>query len=441
LKKRVAVVGSGISGLSIAYFLSKKYHVDVFDSADYIGGHSNTVDVAEENRMIPIDTGFIVFNHQTYPNLLKLFDVLDVPTKKSNMSFSVQNEQTGIEFCGSGLKGLFSQKKNFFSLEYIRFLLEINRFNKESIKILDNRKYKDYTLEKYMIEENFSKRMLDDYLVPMSSAVWSTPPDKMLEFPATSLVRFFYNHGFLGLNTQHQWYTVDGGSREYVKRIIKPYSKNVFLNSPVVSVIPNGKKVEITLKSKKTINYDKVILASHGDTSLKMLKKPSRLQKEILSEFHFQPNTATLHTWDGDMPKIKSNWSSWNYKFGISNENQSGQINKKLLSDKSNSDDLVPFTVYWMNRLQNVSQKKDYFVTINDPGRIPKSHLIQKINYEHPLFSTGSVQAQERFNDLNSESNIHFVGAYFRYGFHEDGIDSSVRLMELLEGESPWKNL
>jgi predicted NAD/FAD-binding protein len=440
LKKRVAVVGSGISGLSIAYFLSRNYHVDVFDSADYIGGHSNTVDVAEENRMIPIDTGFIVFNHRTYPNLLKLFDVLDVPTKKSNMSFSVQNEQSGIEFCGSGLKGLFSQTKNIFSLDYIRFLLEINRFNQESIKILDNRKYNDYTLERYMTEENFSKRMLDDYLVPMSSAVWSTPPDKMLDFPATTLVRFFYNHGFLGLNTQHQWYTVDGGSREYVKRIIEPFAKNIFLNSPVISVIPNGKKVEITLKSKKTINYDKVFLASHGDTSLKMLKKPSKLQKEILSEFRFQSNTATLHTWDGDMPKIKSNWSSWNYKFGNSSLS-SVQPPIKGQNLDSNPKDLVPFTIYWMNRLQNVSQNQNYFVTINDPGRIPNSHLIQKINYEHPLFSTGSVQAQGRFNDLNSEGNIHFVGAYFRYGFHEDGIDSSVRLMELLEGESPWKNL
>jgi predicted NAD/FAD-binding protein len=191
LKKKVAVIGSGISGLSISYFLSKNYEVDLYESADYIGGHTNTVDVDEDGKKIPIDTGFIVFNHQTYPNLLKLFHHLDVPTKKSNMSFSVQNEKTGLEFCGSGLNGLFAQRKNLLSLSYIRFLLEIDRFNKESIKILEDPKYKSYTLGQYMKEENFNERMLSDYLVPMSSAVWSTPPDQMLQFPARTLVRFF----------------------------------------------------------------------------------------------------------------------------------------------------------------------------------------------------------------------------------------------------------
>jgi len=458
LKKKVAVIGSGISGLSISYFLSKNYEVDLYESADYIGGHTNTVDVDEDGKKIPIDTGFIVFNHQTYPNLLKLFHHLDVPTKKSNMSFSVQNEKTGLEFCGSGLNGLFAQRKNLLSLSYIRFLLEIDRFNKESIKILEDPKYKSYTLGQYMKEENFNERMLSDYLVPMSSAVWSTPPDQMLQFPARTLVRFFYNHGFLGLNTQHQWYTVDGGSREYVRRIIKPFEKNIHLKSPVLAVETKGKKVEITLKSKKVLSYDKVILASHGDTALKLLKKPSKLQKEVLSEFKFQPNTATLHTYEGDMPKIKSTWSSWNYKYGrqgneiVSPVSSSSSSSKSKAKSKaspsskpslsvSKKEELVPFTVYWMNRLQDVSKKKNYFVTINDPDRIPKEHIIRKIQYDHPLFSMGSVQAQERFADLNSESNIHFVGAYFRYGFHEDGIESSVRLAELILGENPWLSL
>lgn len=442
MKKKVAVIGSGISGLSISYFLSRNYEIDLYESADYIGGHTNTVDVNEDGVKIPIDTGFIVFNHHTYPNLIKLFDHLNVPIKKSDMSFSVQNELTGLEFCGSGLNGLFAQRKNLFSLSYIKFLLEIDRFNKQSVKILDNPKYKHYTLGRYMQEEGFNERMLNDYLVPMSSAVWSTPPDQMLEFPATTLVRFFYNHGFLGLNTQHQWYTVDGGSREYVRRIIKPFEKNIHLKSPVIAVTPKGKKVEITLKSKKVLSYDKVILASHGDTSLKLLKKPTKLQKEVLSEFKFQPNTATLHTWEGDMPQTKSTWSSWNYKYGRGG-NGSSAINGKNGSNenKPNQNALVPFTVYWMNRLQNVSKKRNYFVTINDPGRIPEKEIIRKIQYDHPLFSMGSVMAQEKFAELNSESNIHFVGAYFRYGFHEDGIESSVRLAELILGENPWKTI
>lgn len=430
--KKLAVVGTGISGMSISYFLSKDYDLEVFESGDYIGGHTNTVDVEEDGRKIPIDTGFIVFNHVTYPNLCKLFDKLNVPTKKSDMSFSVQNESSGLEFCGSGLNGLFAQRKNLFSLSYIRFLLEINRFNTEAIKILDDPKYDDYTLGRYMDENGFGRKMLDDYLIPMSSAVWSTPPDTMLEFPARTLVRFFYNHGFMGLNTQHQWYTVDGGSREYRDRIIQSYKDKIHVNSPVVGITPkDGKKVELEYKDTKGKThkklFDKVVLASHGDTSLKLLKKPTKLQKEVLSEFKFQPNTATLHTWKGDMPQRKNIWSSWNYKYG--------RDHSPMGDHKP-----VPFTVYWMNRLQGVSQKKDYFVTINDPGRIPKAHIIRKIDYDHPLFSVGSAKAQSRFEELNREGNIHFVGAYFRYGFHEDGIDSSVRLYEILKGASPWDN-
>ncbi|MCC5814442.1 MAG: FAD-dependent oxidoreductase [Leptospira sp.] len=429
--KKLAVVGTGISGMSIAYFLSHDYEVEVFESGDYVGGHTNTVDVDEDGKLIPIDTGFIVFNHHTYPNLCKLFDKLKVPTKKSDMSFSVQSEGSGLEFCGSGLRGLFAQKRNLFSISYIKFLLEINRFNTEAVKILDDPKYEDYTLGRYMEEHGFNKKMLNDYLIPMSSAVWSTPPDTMLEFPARTLVRFFYNHGFMGLNTQHQWYTVDGGSREYRDRIISKYKDNIHINSPVVSVVPKGNKVELEFKTPKgSIEkklFDKVILASHGDTSLKILKNPTPLQKEVLSEFRFQDNTATLHTWSGDMPKKKKVWSSWNYKYAKDHS-------------PSGSQNPVPFTVYWMNRLQGVSNKKNYFVTINDPNRIPQAHIIKKINYDHPLFSLGSVRAQSKFEDLNKEGNIHFVGAYFRYGFHEDGIDSSVRLYEILKGESPWEN-
>ncbi|WCL47767.1 NAD(P)/FAD-dependent oxidoreductase [Leptospira sp. GIMC2001] len=429
MKKKVAVIGTGISGMSIAYFLSQDFEVDVYEKSDYVGGHTNTVDVMENGKKIPIDTGFIVFNHVTYPNLLKLFNKLQVPTKKSDMSFSVQNEARGLEFCGSGLSGLFAQKKNFFKPSYIKFLLEINRFNTKSIEILDNPRYEEYTLGKYMEEEGYSKSLLDDYLVPMSSAVWSTPPDQMLAFPARTLVRFFYNHGFLGLNTQHQWYTVDGGSREYVKRITASYAKNIQLKASITGVVQTGKKVDIQFKNGSKKTYDRVVIATHGDTALKLLKKPTPMQKELLSEFQFQKNWATLHTWDGDMPSIKKIWSSWNYKYA------------RGASKQSSLNQMEPFTVYWMNRLQNVSKEKNYFVTINDPGRIPDSEVIRKIEYEHPLFSLGAVRAQKSFGRINMESNIHFVGAYWRYGFHEDGIDSSVRLATILLGRDPWANL
>lgn len=423
MKKKVAIIGTGISGLSIAYFLSNKYDIEVFEKNNYIGGHTNTVEVEEEGRQIPIDTGFIVFNYVTYPNLCKLFDKLQVPVKKSNMSFSVQNEFNGLEFCGSGLNGLFIQRKNLFSIPYIKFLLEINRFNKESIEILNKPEYEQISLGTYLKEKKFSQDMMDNYLIPMSSAVWSTPPDLMLSFPARTLVRFFYNHGFLGLNTQHQWYTIEGGSREYVKKVIKPFQEKIYLNQTIEYVYEENGKVYIEGPGMGKKSYDKVILATHGDQSLKILKKPSPLQKEVLKEFRYQPNTATLHTWDGDMPRKKGAWSSWNYKY--------------IKTTKG----LVPFTIYWMNKLQGVSKKKNYFVTINDPGRIPSEHIIQTILYEHPVFLTGSIQAQQRFQELNKEGNIHFTGAYFRYGFHEDGIDASVRLYEILEGENPWEKM
>ncbi len=432
MKAKIAVIGSGISGMSIAYFLSRSYEVEVYEKADYIGGHTNTVEVDEDGIRLPIDTGFIVFNYKTYPNLCRLFAQLNVPVKKSDMSFSVQNEVTGLEFCGSGLNGLFAQRKNLFSLSYIQFLLEINRFNTESIRILEDEGYEEKTLGEYVREQKFSQRMLDDYLIPMSSAVWSTPPDRMLEFPARTLVRFFYNHGFLGLNTQHQWYTVSGGSREYVRRITEPYKEKIYLNAPVESVYEEEGKVLIEGEKIGRRKFDKVVLATHGDTSLSLLKKPSTLQKEVLREFQFQPNRATLHTWEGDMPQIPRAWSSWNYKYGKSKRNP---------PTHKNQEELVPFTIYWMNRLQRVSQKRNYFVTINDPGRIPRSHILKEIEYTHPLFSVGAVKAQKRFDELNRESNIHFTGAYFRYGFHEDGIDSSVRLYEILEGKNPWEHI
>lgn len=422
MKETLAIVGTGIAGLGSAYFLKNDFDLTIFDSADYIGGHTNTVMVEEDGIQIPIDTGFIVFNHVTYPNLLRLFQTLNVITKKSDMSFSVQHDPTKLEFCGSGLSGLFAQKRNLFRPRYLKMLLEIDRFNSSAPKILDNPTYDDWNLGRYMETFGYGKDILNYYLVPMSSAVWSTPPDLMLEFPAKSLIRFFYNHGFLGLNTQHQWYTVDGGSKEYVKRIIPPIQNRFRLNTPVLAVtrLPNG-KVELSLPEGKKEVFDKVLLATHGHISAKLLQNPTNLEKELLPLYKYQHNTATLHTDDTDMPKIKSCWSSWNYK---------------IIDGKDGKQD--PYTIYWMNRLQNVSKKKNYFVTINDPDRVKKSHLIKKVDYEHPLFSVEASLGQSHLPKLNEEGPIYYAGAYFRYGFHEDGFLSAVNVSKSILKRDPW---
>ncbi len=421
MKEKLAIIGSGISGLGAAYFLSKDYDLTVYEKAGYVGGHTNTVDVEEDGHYIPIDTGFIVFNHVTYPNLLRLFNTLNVPTKKSDMSFSVQYAPNKLEFCGSGLNGLFAQRLNLFKPRYIKMLLEINRFNENAPKILEDPKYDHWDLGRYMAEEKFGEDVLNQYLVPMSSAVWSTPPDLMLSFPAKTLIRFFYNHGFLGLNTQHQWWTVHGGSKEYVKRITKDFHEKIFCNSAVTSVLRENGKVKVTLQNGQTNVFDKVILATHGHTSAKLLTNPTALESELLPLYKYQKNTATLHTDPSDMPKKKSIWSSWNYKITES-ENGSKE----------------PFTIYWMNRLQGVSQKKDYFVTINDPGRIKKEHILKEIEYEHPLFSVEASLGQEKLSKLNEEGPIYYAGAYFRYGFHEDGFLSAVQVAQAILRRDPW---
>ncbi|GBF51836.1 NAD/FAD-binding protein [Leptospira ryugenii] len=421
MKERLAIIGTGISGLGAAYFLQKDFDLTIFEKENYIGGHTNTLDVEEEGTLIPIDTGFIVFNHVTYPNLVRLFNTLQVPTKKSDMSFSVQYTPKNLEFCGSGLNGLFTQRKNLMNLRYIKMLLQINQFNLSAPKILDDPMYDDWDLGRYMEKEGFGEDILHQYLVPMSSAVWSTPPDLMLKFPAKTLIRFFYNHGFLGLNTQHQWWTVDGGSKEYVKRITEGFKDKIQLNSPVKQVIRENGKVKIVLSNGSSHIFDKVVMATHGHHSAKLLQNPTALETKLLPLFEYQKNIATLHTDESDMPKKKMAWSSWNYKIW-----------------KDANGKLHPYTIYWMNRLQNVSKKKNYFVSINDPGRIRREHIIREIEYEHPLFSVASSQAQRELPKLNEGGPIFYAGAYFRYGFHEDGFLSAVQVAQAILKRDPW---
>lgn len=407
MKPTLAIVGTGIAGMSAAYFLKDSFDITVYEKNDYIGGHTNTVYVEEDGQQLPIDTGFMVFNEVTYPNLIKLFKKLDVPYKNTDMSFGVRHNPSNLEYNGSSLNGLFAQRKNIFSPKHIRFLMDINRFNEQATSYLEDPS-SNYSIKEYVKKFNHSDDFYNKFLVPMSSAVWSTPTDKMGDFPAKSLIRFFYNHGFMGLNTQHQWKTVVGGSQSYKNILINSYKDKIKVNCAAKEAYIEDSKGVILDELGEKKSYDKIIFASHADETLKILKDPSNMQRDLLSKFTYQKNIATLHTDSTVMPKLKRVWSSWNY----------------IIPNKKET-----YTVYWMNKLQQVSEKYDYFININGEKYVDPKKVIKEIVYFHPTFDTDGVKAQDSLFDLNtSEDPFYFCGSYFKYGFHEDALTSSVNL-------------
>ncbi len=411
----LAIIGTGIAGMGVAHHLHNRYNITLFEQNNYVGGHTNTIGIDEGDRKVFMDTGFMVFNFETYPHLCKLFKEINAPIKKTEMSFSVQYKPSGLEYCGSGINGLFAQRKNFFNIQHIRMLLEISRFNKTSVEILDNPKYEQYSLAEYMKEFKFSDNMLWKYLVPMSSAVWSTPMDKMLSFPAMTLIRFFKNHGFLGLNSQHQWYTLENGSQSYRELLIRPFKERIQTNVKVIKAMRKDDHVNLIFENGTSSTFDKVIFACHADQTLRILENPTADEKRILSTFKYQKNKATVHTDESVMPTIKKIWSSWNYKI------------------EERYDEMIPTTIYWMNSLQQVSKRKNYFVSINALAKSINPELILKeIDYEHPLFDVKSVQAQKELYLLNEKGPVYFCGSYFKYGFHEDAYKSAVDLCKKL---------
>ena len=391
--------------MSAGYFLKNEFDVTFFEKNSYVGGHTNTIEVNDGQSLCPMDTGFMVFNEKTYPNLIKLFKKLDVPIKDTDMSFSVRNTDLNLEYNGSNLDGIFSQRKNIFNVKFLKMLKEILKFNGDAINMLENDALDDFTIGDYVEKLGLGDYFFKNFLVPMSSAVWSTPMNKMRDFPAKSLVRFFNNHGFVGVNTQLQWKTVNGGSREYRNRIMKSFKKNVHVNSGVKKIQQKDNEV-IIQTSKGEESFDKVIVATHADEALLLLENPSVEQINILDKFSYQENKAVVHSDENVMPKLKKNWSSWN--FMMSGENA--------------------YTVYYMNRLQGVSDKINFFVNINGQEHVNREKVIQEITYHHPVFDVPAVKAQKHIDEMNKNSNLHFTGSYYRYGFHEDALLSSVNL-------------
>ncbi len=413
MKERVAIVGTGVAGLGCAWGLRNHADLTLLEADRRPGGHTNTVTVLEDGLTVPIDTGFIVFNRVTYPNLCRLFAELDVPTKPSEMSFSVQHVPTGLEYNGMGMNKVFAQRRNLLRPRFLIMLRQIGRFFKVANELIASGNVENLTVREFVKRHQFNQDLLDFYLIPMSSAVWSTEPAGIMDFPADALIRFFHNHGFLGVETHHPWFTVDGGAKTYVDKILARVGAPR-VNAGVARIEESRAGVHVTLKNGETLQFDRVILAAHANQSLAMLAAPELGQKRLLGAFRYQRNHATLHTDASVMPARRLAWASWNYRIDKSGR---GAVH------------------YWMNALQGVSKKRDYFISLNSQDQIPRDRVLYETIYEHPIFTREAVSAQDELPSLNRRSTaqrVFFCGSYFKYGFHEDAYASAVQLVSEL---------
>ena len=401
---KLAVIGSGISGLSAAYHFSKNHKVDLFEQDDHFGGHSLTYDIKEEDKVVPVDLGFIVFNEQTYPNLISFFRELDVPFEKSNMSFSVSVKDSNVEYGGSGLNAIFANKKNLLNLKFLKMINEIISFYKKAPSLLNHNLSED-TLGNYLEKSKLSKYFIEYHIIPMVAAIWSMPFEKAKDMPLKLFLNFFINHGLFKLKNRPQWYTVTNRSRAYVNKVLEKISGEVFKNYKVSKILRSENNVRISI-GNEYLDYDHVILASHADQSLKILEEPTSEEDKILKKFSYVSNKAYLHIDENLMPLRKSAWSSWN---SITKDNRT-------------------CITYWLNKLQNLKTSKNYFLTLNPVEQINNNKILKKIDFTHPYFNKENVKLQKDLHKLQGKKRTWFCGSYFGYGFHEDGLKSSIEL-------------
>tara|TARA_B100001123_G_scaffold243608_1_gene272333 strand:+ start:247 stop:1488 length:1242 start_codon:yes stop_codon:yes gene_type:complete len=406
---KIAVIGSGISGLGVAHFLSKKYKVDLFEKNNHFGGHSYTVEVKEKesNDLISIDLGFIVFNKINYPNLINLFNSLKVPFEKSNMSFSVSVKDSSIEYSGSGLRGLFSYKSNIFNLNFLRMIKEIVFFYKEAEKI-NEKHHLDQTLGDFLKSKKLSNYFINFHIIPMVAAIWSMPMGLAQKMPMSLFLNFFKNHGLFKIKKRQQWYTVSGRSKIYVNKILQTISGEYFKNYEIKKVIRGKDNVRLYYgSSNEYFDYDHAVFATHADETLNLIENLTENERKILKNFQYKKNTAILHHDDHLMPKNKNAWSSWN----------------SILKNSNVSENCI---TYWLNKLQNLKTQKDYFLTLNPILDIDKKKIIKKVEFTHPFYDIETIKAQKYLPELQGIKNCWFCGSYFGYGFHEDGLKSAI---------------
>jgi len=411
---KIAVIGSGISGLSSAYYLSKKHKVDLFEKQDRFGGHSYTLDVKlNEKEKVAVDAGFMVFNKITYPNLINFFKENDIEIEKSDMSFSVSVKGTNIEYCGKGLNGIFSNRGNLLNLKFVKMFFEIINFYKRCEKLNSNNIEK-ITLGEYLTKIGKSKYFIDYHIIPMVSAIWSMPPFEASQMPLTFFLSFFKNHGLFKLKDRPQWYTVTNRSKTYVDKILSKVSGEYFKNYEINKIIRDNNGVKVYYGSENEFfNYDKVVLASHADESLKIISDITNKEREILSNFKYKPNKAVIHSDENLMPINKNAWCSWNSSLNPDNKEQSS-------------------VTYWLNQLQNLKTDKNIFLTINPFVEIASDKIYHKIDFTHPYYDEKALQNQSNLKTIQNKNNTLFAGSYFGYGFHEDGIKSSIEMLKTL---------
>jgi len=403
---RIAVIGSGIAGMTSAYLLSEDHEIVVYEANDYIGGHTNTVDVSLNGHQYAVDTGFIVFNEKTYPNFVKLMKRLGVGWQNSVMSFSVQCEKTGLEFSPSTLNSLFIQRRNLLRPSFYRMLYDVVRFKRDSETLLESDDY-ELTLAAFLTGKGYSRAFIEHFIIPMGEAVWSADPVKFNEFPALYFAQFFKNHGFLNIKDQPQWLTIKGRSRQYIEPITKPYADQIRLNCPVASVRRHSDFIEICPQDQPSEKYDQVVIATHSDQALSMLETPTDAEKKILGAIPYQENDTILHCDESLLPTKRAAWASWNYH--IPKEN-SGRV----------------AVTYDMNILQSIGAPEEFCVSLNLDKAIDPAKIHRKYVYHHPVYNPQSMTARHSHHEINGQNRTYYAGAYWGYGFHEDGAASAV---------------
>ena len=421
--RNIAIIGSGISGMSAAWLLSQRHRVTIYDRAEHVGGHANTVEVDAGDGTIAVDTGFIVFNDWNYPNLNALFDHLDVPVAKSDMSFAVSSDNGRFEYGGAAPSMLFGQRRNLIRPDFWRMLIDIRRFYAEAKESFADTP-ETMTLREYLGQHRLGHAFVRDHLLPMTAAIWSTPAEHMLDYPAQSLLRFLDNHGLLGLSDRPQWSTVQGGSREYVKRLTAGFRDRIRLNTAVEAVtrLPDGVRIED--RQGGVEEFDEVVFACHADGALALIKDPDRAEQRMLRAFRYQRNVAMLHTDRALMPKRRRVWASWNY----------------LTRQVSANDEAQQLCVsYWMNRLQPLPTRHDLFVTLNPVEQPAEGTILRSVPYDHPVFDAATVRMRSLIWNIQGHRNTWFCGSYLGDGFHEDGIQAGLAVAEALGGvRRPW---
>lgn len=412
---KIAIIGSGIAGLTTAHHLHRRHAITLFETQNYLGGHTNTITIEERGIPVPLDTGFIVFNERNYPNFIRLLSEIGVASQPSTMSFSVRCDRSGLEYNGGSFNQLFAQRRNLFSPGFHRMLRDIVRFRRSALALLDQEPA-ELTLAEYLRKNRFSREFVRHYLVPLTSAIWSCPENSVPSFPMRFLIGFLRNHGMLDVFGRPVWRVVRGGSKTYVEALTRGFRDRIRLTSPIERVLRTPQGVVVTPRGSTPEGFDHVVFACHSDQALALLEDPTPAERDILGAIPFQPNEAILHTDTRALPRSRRAWASWNYRLPSSND--------------------APVSItYNLNILQNLSTESVYCVTLNDDSEIEPDKILRRICYHHPVYTPRTTAAQARHHELIGANRTSYCGAYWGYGFHEDGVKSALAVCQALREE------